>query len=429
MSIQGDKSISKGKEALAGESPKKIDVTGFALPPNLKVIRLLGHGSMATVLLARDEDLKRLVAIKLLRRELAADSTCRRRFEREAQAAARLSHDCVTTVYSVGRSDSGAPFIVMKYIDGDNLADFLNAHGPFDIDEAIELLVQIASALAAAHEQNIIHRDVKPANVLIDNKTGKAALADFGVAAILETGTETMTRLTRADERLGDPRYMSPEQLRGEKLTAQSDVYGLGIIGYELLTGKGPFDDPELGNLASAHLRRPPPDLNQIRADVPPALAAALKRCLAKSPAHRPRAQDLPKLMLDPIDLSAGNDPASPIAEFLRELQQRKVYRVAVAYAALTFLVLQVADLVLPALTESTSLYRVMVVTCLAGFPLAIVFAWIFELRNGRLIRTEEDNSVLSRSATSLQRSVLKAFGVGLSIAVVIVIARWLLSA
>ncbi len=150
MSIQGDKSRSKGNEALAGESPRQFDATGFALPPNLEIIRLLGHGSMATVLLARDKDLKRLVAIKLLRRELSDDPTCQRRFEREAQAAARLSHDSVTTVYSVGRSGAGTPYIVMEYVDGNNLADLLNAHGPFSIDDAIELLVQIASALAAA---------------------------------------------------------------------------------------------------------------------------------------------------------------------------------------------------------------------------------------------------------------------------------------
>jgi len=428
MSIQSDKPRSDAQKAPTAQSPEQFDATDFELPANLEVIRLLGHGSMATVFLARDTTLKRLVAIKLLRRELSADPTCQRRFEREAQAAARLSHDCVTTVYSVGRLDTDEPFIVMEYVDGNNLADILNAHGPFSIDEAVGILVQLSSALAAAHEQNIVHRDVKPANVLIDNNTGQATLTDFGVAAILETGTETMTRLTRVDERLGNPRYMSPEQLRSETLTGQSDIYSLGIIGYELLAGKGPFDDPEIGNMASAHLRRPPPDLSQLRADVPQSLSDTLKRCLAKSPAHRPRAQDLPRLMQDPVDLSAGEDPAGPVVGFLRELKQRKVYRVAVAYAAVTFLLLQVADLVLPALTESDTLYRIMVIACLTGFPLAIVLAWIFDLRNGRLVRTEDVKSTRSRSATPLQRLLLKLVGLGLSITLVVVIARWLLS-
>jgi len=428
MSTQSDKPRTDAQEAPTAQSPDQIDAIDFELPANLEAIRLLGHGSMATVLLARDTALKRLVAVKLLRRELSADPTCRRRFEREAQAAARLSHDCVTTVYSVGRLDNDVPYIVMEYVDGSNLAEILNAHGPFSVDEAVGLLVQISTALGAAHEQNIVHRDVKPANVLTDNKTGQATLTDFGVAAILETGTETMTRLTRVDERLGDPRYMSPEQLRGEPLTGQSDIYSLGIIGYELLTGKGPFDDPEIGNMASAHLRRPPPDLSQLRADVPQALSDTLKRCLAKSPANRPRAQDLPRLMQDPIDLSAGEGPAGPVAGFLRELKQRNVYRAAVTYAAVSFLILQVADLVLPALTDSDAPYQITVIVCLAGFPLAIVLAWIFDLRNGRLVRTEDDEGTLSRSATPLQRLLLKLVGLGLSIMLVVVIARWLLS-
>jgi len=427
MSNQSDKPRSDAQEAPAAQRSSEVDATDFELPANLEVIRLLGHGSMATVLLARDSALKRLVAVKLLRRELSADPTCRRRFEREAQAAARLSHDCVTTVYSVGRSDAEEPYIVMEYVDGNNLADILKSHGPFSSDEAVGLLVQISAALGAAHEQNIVHRDVKPANVLIDNKTGQATLTDFGVAAILETGTETMTRLTRVDERLGDPRYMSPEQLRGDTLTGQSDIYSLGIIGYELLTGKGPFDDPEIGNMASAHLRRPPPDLNQLRADVPQTLSDALKRCLAKSPGHRPRAQDLPSLLQDPIDLSAIEGPPGPVVGFLRELKKRKVYRTAVAYAAASFLILQVADLVLPALIESDTPYQITVIACLAGFPLAVVLAWIFDLRNGRLVRTEYDEVFLSRSTNPLQRLLLKLVGLGLSIALVVVIARWLL--
>jgi len=429
MSSHTDKGKSDLSKVLAVHSADQIGASNIELPTNLESIRLLGHGSMATVILARDTVLKRLVAVKLLRRELSADPTCRLRFEREAQAAARLSHDCVTTVYSVGRLATDEPYIVMEYVDGNNLADILSAHGPFGIDDAIGFLTQISSALAAAHEQNIVHRDVKPANVLIDNKTNQATLTDFGVAAILETGTATMTRLTRQDERLGDPRYMSPEQLRGEKLTGQSDIYGLGIIGYELLTGKGPFDDPEIGNISSAHLRRSPPGVNQLRADVPQTLSDALKCCLAKSPEQRPRARDLPKLLRDPIDLSVGESPAGPVVEFLRELKQRKVYRAAVAYAAASFLILQAADLVLPVLSESGMLYRITVIACLAGFPLAIVLAWVFDLRNGRLVRTENDQNTVLRSATPLQRLLFKLLGLGLSIALVVVIARWLLSA
>jgi tRNA A-37 threonylcarbamoyl transferase component Bud32 len=427
MSIHSDNPRPDTPEAPTLGSSKQVVGKDLELPANLEAIRLLGHGSMATVILARDTILKRLVAVKLLRKELSADPTCRRRFEREAQAAARLTHDRVTTVYSVGRLDTDEPYIVMQYVDGNNLSDILNAHGPFGIDEAVGLLVQISAALAAAHQQNVVHRDVKPANVLIDNKTGQATLTDFGIAAILESGTETMTRLTRVDERLGNPRYMSPEQLRGEPLTGQADIYSLGIIGYELLTGKGPFDDLEIGSMASAHLRRPPPDLSQLRVDVPQSISDALKHCLAKNPKHRPRAQDLPSLLQDPVGLSPGEGPVGPVVGFLRELMKRKVYRTGAAYAAASFLVLQAADLVLPALTESDTLYQITVITCLAGFPIAIVFAWIFDLRDGRLVRTDDDEVALSLSTTPLQRLLLKVVGLGLSIALVVVIARWLL--
>ena len=400
----------------------------FKLPNNLEPIRLLGQGSMASVLLARDVGLKRLVAVKFLRDEFSTDSIVQRRFEREAQAAAKLSHDCVTTVYSVGRNENDAPYIVMEYVDGNNLADILAARGPFDISETIALLTQISSALAAAHEHGIVHRDVKPANVLIDNKTNQATLTDFGVAAILETGSETMTKLTRADERFGDPRYMSPEQLRGEKLTGQSDIYSLGIIGFELLTGKGPFDDPEIRNVANAHLRRPPPDASQFRDDIPTALSEVLKRCLAKNPAHRPRPQDLPALLKSPHEIPGPIDSIGPIASFLSELKERKVYRAAVAYAAASFLVLQAADLVLPALTESATAYQIIVTTCLAGFPLVIIFAWIFDLRDGRIVRTEDDDVAISSSATPMQRLLLQLLGLALSVSLVFVVARWLLS-
>lgn len=426
-SPRGDLLILDVQAVTEMQKSSQTDAMDFELPSNLEPIRLLGQGSMASVILARDSILKRLVAVKFLRQELAADAVCQRRFEREAQAAAKLSHDCVTTVYSVGRIETGEPYIVMEYVDGNNLADVLSARGPFEIDESIALLVQISSALAAAHEKDIVHRDVKPANILIDGKSGRATLTDFGVAAILESGTETMTRLTRADERLGDPRYMSPEQLRGESLTGQTDIYSLGIIGYELLTGNGPFDDAEIRDMASAHLRRPPPDLSQLRADVPRPLANVLSHCLAKSPVHRPGAKELPKLLQDPVDLSTGDSAAGPVSEFLHELQQRKVYRTAVAYAAVSFVILQVADLVLPALIKSDLFYQIIVIACLAGFPLAIILAWFYELRNGRVVRTDENESAHSRTATPSQRLLLKLVGLGLSIALVYVIARWIL--
>jgi len=205
-------------------------------------------------------------------------------------------------VYSTGRLGDGRPYIEMEYVDGVNLEELLRGRGPYDVADACLLLARVASALGAAHAQNIVHRDVKPANILVENPGGEATLTDFGVAAILQTGDSALTRLTRQDERLGDPRYMSPEQLRGEPLTGQSDIYSLGIVAYELLTGKGPFDDAEVSDMASAHIRKPPPDLSARHSEIPPWLSDLLKRCLAKKPEHRPRATDLAERLQNPDD-------------------------------------------------------------------------------------------------------------------------------
>ncbi len=416
-----------GKQA-AGALPRD---GGVELPAPFELLRPLGSGAMARVFLARNRSLKRLVAIKVLRPELSADVTSRQRFEREAQAAARLSHEAVTTVYSTGRLADGTPFIEMEFIDGDNLAELLRSRGPFGVERARHMLVQLASALSAAHRENIVHRDVKPANVLVDARSGRACLTDFGVAAILGSGSEVVTRLTRDGERFGDPRYMSPEQLRGEEITGQSDIYSLGIVGYELLTGQGPFDGSEVSNMPAAHLRRPPTPITNLRADVPDWLSDLLRRCLAKRPAHRPRAGDLARLLERGAE-TAGEPPVQaaggPLQSFLAELTQRKVYRSAAAYAAVAFVVLQAADLLLPALPNSEELYRLAVVLCLAGFPVVVALAWLFDWRDGRFVRTDSEALELARSASPAQRLAYKVVGLGISIALAVSVAAWLLA-
>ena len=284
-----DQSRSEKSEERSDQFP---GLEGTNLPSNLEVIRVLGTGSMAHVFLARDKALKRLVAVKVLQKELAVDPVNRKRFIREAQAAARISHPCVTAVYTVGVLSNDIPYIEMEYIESTNLADLLRSQGRLDASVTRKLLQQLSSALAAAHDNRIIHRDVKPANVLIESDTRRVFLTDFGVAGILETGSETATRLTRDGERFGDPAYMSPEQLRGDALTVQTDIYGLGILGYEMLTLHGPFGDSEITNLTAAHLRRPPLDLHLLDPEIPIDLSDTLKRCVSKKPEHRPRAQD-----------------------------------------------------------------------------------------------------------------------------------------
>ena len=166
------------------------------LAPAFQIVRLLGEGSVAHVYLARELDLKRMVAIKVMKAELAGDETARKRFEREARSAAKIHHNNVAAVYRVGTLEDETPFIIMEHIEGRNLADALQAEGVMEIEQACHVLSQVASALAAAHENGIVHRDVKPANVIRERDSDRVVLTDFGIAGILETGADSVTRLT-----------------------------------------------------------------------------------------------------------------------------------------------------------------------------------------------------------------------------------------
>jgi serine/threonine-protein kinase len=169
------------------------------------------------------------------------DSTARRRFEREASSAAALIHPNIASVYRVGHLRDGTPFIVMRYAEGRTLEDVLRSTGPLDEATVRTILLQLASALVEAHRKGVIHRDVRPGNVVWTRETGEAVLMDFGLAAVIESGSVVHTRLTRTGQQLGSLEYMSPEQFRQERVTPATDIYSLGILAYELLTGQGPY--------------------------------------------------------------------------------------------------------------------------------------------------------------------------------------------
>jgi serine/threonine-protein kinase len=240
--------------------------------------RPLGHGAMATVDLARDVELDRPVALKRLAENLARDDELRARFLREARLAARLAHPNVVHVYDVGEDD-GRPFMAMEYVDGETLAELVARRGPLPAEEAAELGIQICRGLAAVHAAGLVHRDVKPQNLLL-RRDGVLKLGDFGIAFGLEG-----TRLTMAGTVLGTAAYLAPEQARGEDVTAAADVYGVGAVLYELLTGRPPRAPASLAELASDTAILPP-------AGAPPALAAVVMRCLARDPRERPASAD-----------------------------------------------------------------------------------------------------------------------------------------
>jgi serine/threonine-protein kinase len=246
--------------------------------------RRVGEGGMAEVYLAHDELLDRPVAVKVLRQALAQDRVLRERFVREAQAAARLDHPHIVGVYDLGEW-GGRPFLVMEWVDGPSLASLIRERGPLPVPLACELGAQIASALAYAHARGLIHRDVKPHNILLkaDGTRWEAKLADFGLAKVLSA-----TSLTLTQEVFGTPQYVAPEVVRGERVAPAADLYSLGVVLFEMLTGQTPFAGENPAEVAFKHLSADPPPPSKFNPQVPPSLDRLVLQLLAKNPADRP---------------------------------------------------------------------------------------------------------------------------------------------
>ncbi len=253
-----------------------------------RVDRALGRGGMGAVYRARDMRLDRDVAIKVVRGELLADADARARFRREAQVVARLQHPGVVSVFDYGTLGSGAAFLVMEFVRGRDLRSLVT-EGPQSPDVAIRLLKAIAGPVEAAHKQGILHRDLKPENILLPEEGIDAKVLDFGIAKVLSAPTDsegqTVATLTALGQPLGTPAYMAPEQLAGGETTARTDVYALGVIGYELLTGNLPFGR---GSFVEVAMRQPKGAPALERPDLPSGLAAAIAAALSTDPAARP---------------------------------------------------------------------------------------------------------------------------------------------
>ncbi len=278
--------------------PPVPEALSRALDGEFELLRLLGTGNSAAVYLARERALGRLVAIKVMREELAADETARRRFEREARAAASLSeHPDVVSVHRYGRLPDETPYLVMRYVKGRTLEERIAAEGRLPVEEAKRALGQVAAALSAAHAAGIVHRDVRPGNVFWDDDRNRAYLSDFGIAAVLETSVMDAVALTTPGIRLGDPRYRSPEQLLDEPVTEQADVYQWGLLAFELLAGEGPFVGTSAAQIVRDRLTGTPRDLRVLRPEVPERLADLVHRALTREPNRRPRAADLVRVL------------------------------------------------------------------------------------------------------------------------------------
>jgi eukaryotic-like serine/threonine-protein kinase len=242
---------------------------------------LVGAGGMSSVYRAHDQLLERDVALKILHSSYREDEEAVERFRREAQAVARLSHPNVVTVIDRGEED-GHQFIVFEYVDGATLKDHLAKRGPLPPEEALPIAVDVGEALAYAHAHGIVHRDVKPQNVIL-NGNGSAKVSDFGIARSVDVEKD----VTQTGTVIGTGDYIAPEQASGRPVVPASDVYGLGCVLFELLTGSPPFSGSSFVDVAMQHIHAPPPSLLEQRPDVPPRIAAAVERALAKDPDDR----------------------------------------------------------------------------------------------------------------------------------------------
>ena len=338
-----------------------------------RVLSRLGSGGMADVYCAEDTHLGRQVALKILYRRFAQDAEFVERFKREAQSAAGLTHPNVVNVYDRGEHD-GTYYIAMEYLPGRTLKDVVKAQGPLDQAAVIDIGVQILRAASFAHRRGVIHRDLKPHNVMIDD-AGNAKVTDFGIA---RAGASEMTE---AGAILGTAQYLSPEQAQGHAATSQSDLYSVGIILYELLTGRLPFDGESAVSIAVQHLNDPPPAIRSQRADVAPELDAAVMRSLEKDPAARwqdadefiralegargglatqPLGQDTAAFVpVAPTEVAPATEPVAPVAyEYEEPVEEERKPRWPWIALGLTALLIALAALLLSG-TDQVEVERV----------------------------------------------------------------------
>src|SRR3954469_3789816 len=272
------------------------------LSANYELEDEVGRGGMGIVYCARDRRLKREVAIKVLPPELSFRADIRQRFLREAETAAQLNHQNIVPIYTVEEKDN-LVYFVMAYIKGDNLGQRLQQHGPIAPVEVRRILREVGDALAYAHHRNVIHRDIKPDNIIIDEETGRAMVTDFGIARALTDSGDS--RLTATGMAIGTPAYMSPEQSAGDRaIDGRSDLYSLGVVGYQMLCGQTPFVATNTPSMLVKHLSERPIPVDERWPDLPPDLSRAVMMCLEKDPEDR-----FPNAAAFAVALSGGAMP------------------------------------------------------------------------------------------------------------------------
>ena len=347
-----------------------------------QIIESLGTGGMGTVYRAHDPRLGRDVALKVLSPECAVDSALVARFDQEARAAGALNHPNILSVLDVGAQEQ-VHFLVSELLEGETLRQRLRS-GPLPVPEAVGIAIQILHGLAVAHEKGVLHRDLKPENLFL-TREGTVKILDFGLAKLRGDGMATSTG-TEPGTLVGSVGYMSPEQVNGLEVDQRADLFAIGVVLHEMLSGTRPFQGSSVVAVLNAILHDRPPDLTSLGAGISPQLAQVVERCLEKDRARRfQSARDLA------FQLQTATAPPAPEPQgmsFLQELKRRRVFRALVGYGIAAFAILQIIEPVMHGLHWREEVLSYSVVALGLGFPLVVALAWIFDVNQGRVERT-----------------------------------------
>jgi serine/threonine protein kinase len=352
-----------------------------ALAGEYRIERILGTGATSQAFLARDIALDMPVTIKVLKAELASAPEARIRFEREARAAANVVHPNVSNVHRFGTLPDGTPYLVIEYVRGRTVEQQLAAEGAFAVGDTRRIVADVAGALDAAHRHGVVHRDIRPDNILLDDADGKAIVTDFGLIAVTEAWQHGLTnRVTRTGQIIGDLRYASPEQSKGEPVSDASDVYSLAIVAHQMLTGSLPFE--ELGAREAATARASgaaivlPPHIR----DADPQLADLLGRCLAEDPRRRPSASAIAKRLSATAAASATDSGIGLLPIWMRRgwhaLSRRRLPQWVAAAFATGWLLLQIIGEVIDQGRLARVAWDVTAVSVAAATVIAAILAW-----------------------------------------------------